>query len=166
MVEEHCQQQLQEGLIEKFAKYSEGLSKSSNIGAAVCPWEKEEEILPLLSEEASGKEVGEEPQKLTTQATNSPLPAPFPDQMHILPKPAAHETHGTPTAKVVPSILSALKNLKKLAVIVETCVTTSNTLAAAHTAWHSGWFGCWFRCGALGHQHFYKLHQFQQPPKA
>ena len=40
VVEEHCQQQLQEGLIENFAEYSKGLSESSDIGAAVCPWEK------------------------------------------------------------------------------------------------------------------------------
>ena len=38
MVEEQCQQQLQEGLIENFVEYSEGLSKSSAIGI-VCPWE-------------------------------------------------------------------------------------------------------------------------------
>ena len=39
-VEEQCQQELQEGLIENFAEYSEGLSESSAIDAAVCPWEK------------------------------------------------------------------------------------------------------------------------------
>ena len=63
MVEEHCQQQLQEGLIKKFAEYSEGLSESSDIGATVYPWEKKEAISPLLIEEGSGKEVVEEPQK-------------------------------------------------------------------------------------------------------
>ena len=84
---EHCKQQLQEELIENFAEYSEGLSESSIIDAAVCPWEKEEEIIPLLSEEGSGKKAGEEPQKPTAQATNNPLPCP--DSMHILPTPAA-----------------------------------------------------------------------------
>ena len=93
MVEEHCQQQLQEGLIKNFAEYSEGLSEFLDVGAAVCPWEKKEAISPLLTEEGSGKEAVEEPQKLnlkplptkldpsaTAQATNSPLPAaPFPD---------------------------------------------------------------------------------------
>ena len=55
MVEENCQQQLQEGLIENFAKYSEGLSESSDIGAVVYPWEKKEAISPLLTEESSGR---------------------------------------------------------------------------------------------------------------
>ena len=52
MVDEHCQQQLQEGLIENFAEYSEGLFESLDIGAAVCPWEKKEVISLLLTEEA------------------------------------------------------------------------------------------------------------------
>ena len=55
MVEEHYQQQLQEGLIENFVEYSEGLSESSDIGATVCPWEKKEAISPLLTEEGSGR---------------------------------------------------------------------------------------------------------------
>ena len=59
MVEEQCQQQLQEGLIENFAEYSEGLFESSAIGAAVYPWEKNS---PMLTEEGSGKDVVEEPQ--------------------------------------------------------------------------------------------------------
>ena len=63
MMEEHCQQQLQEGLIENFAEYSEMLSKSSDIGVVVCPWEKKEAISSLLTKESSGKEVVEEPQK-------------------------------------------------------------------------------------------------------
>ena len=48
-VEEQCQQQ--------------GLSESSYTCAAVCPWEKEEEVTALLTEEGSGKEEGEEPQE-------------------------------------------------------------------------------------------------------
>ena len=50
MVEEQCQQQL--------------LLESSNIGATICPWEKNS---PILTEEGSGKEVEEEPQKLILQ---------------------------------------------------------------------------------------------------
>ena len=50
MVEEQCQQQ--------------GLSESSYTCAVACPWEKEEEITTLLTEEGNGKEEGEEPQKL------------------------------------------------------------------------------------------------------
>ena len=154
-MEKHCKQQLQEELIENFVEYSEGLSESSIIGAAVCPWEKEEEILPLLSEEGSGKEAWEEPQKpilkplptklnpsATAQATNSPLPiAPFPDQVHLMPTPTTHETPETPTIKAIPSTLLALQNFKKLVAIVQTCATTSKTLATAHTVWHNGCLG-------------------------
>ena len=50
MVEEQCQQQL--------------LLESSDIGATVCSWEKN---FPMLTGEGSGKEVGEEPQKLILQ---------------------------------------------------------------------------------------------------
>ena len=89
MVEEQCQRQ--------------GLSESSYTCAAVCPWEKEEEITALLIEEGSGKEEGEEPQELiiqpnpidldpnaTAQPKNNPLPiAPSADQVYILPTPAA-----------------------------------------------------------------------------
>ena len=49
MVEEQCQQQ--------------GLSESSYTCGVVCPWEKEEEITALLTEEGCGKEEGEEPQE-------------------------------------------------------------------------------------------------------
>ena len=90
MVEEQCQQQL--------------LFESSNIGVAISPWEKKEVISPMLIEEGSRKEAGEELKKLIlqpipiklnpnaiSQATKSPLPAaPSPDPMHILPSPAAH----------------------------------------------------------------------------
>ena len=43
MVEEQCLQQLREGLVENF--------ESLDIGVVVFPWEKKEEILPLLSKE-------------------------------------------------------------------------------------------------------------------
>ena len=47
MVDEQCQQKLQEGLIKNFAEYSAGLSESSALGVAVCPWEKNS---PMLNE--------------------------------------------------------------------------------------------------------------------
>ena len=47
MVEEQCQQHL--------------LLEPSDIGATVCPWERH---TALLTEEGSGKEEGEKPQKL------------------------------------------------------------------------------------------------------
>ena len=64
MVEEQCQQQPHQGLIEDFIEMSEGLSESSDTCVVVFPREKEEEITALLAEEGSGKEEGEEPQKL------------------------------------------------------------------------------------------------------
>ena len=149
MVEEQCQQQL--------------LLESSDIGATVCPWEKNS---PMLTEEGSGKEEMEEPQKPTAKATNIPLPAaPSTDQVYTLPTPTAHSNPEAPTIKATPS-LPALQNLKKLVAIVQTFATTSKKMAAAHTAWHSGWIGCRFGFGAPEPRHIHKLHQFQQLPKA
>ena len=143
MVEEQCQQQ--------------GSSESLDICVVVYPWEKKEETLPLLSKEGSGKGAVEEHQEHN-------LPLPPSDSVCILP--AAQPTPEAPTGKATPFTLPALQNLKKLVAIVQTFVTTSKKMAAAHTAWHSGWFGCRFRHGAHGPQHFYKLQQFHQPPKA
>ena len=114
--------------------------------------QQNEAISPLLTEEGSGQEAVEEPQKpnlkplptkldhsATAQATNSPPPvAPFSDQVHILPKLAAHETHGTPTGKVIPSALH-VQYFRKLVASVQTFATTSKTLTTAHVAWHNGW---------------------------
>ena len=121
MVEEQCQQQ--------------GLFESSYICAVVCPWEKKEEILPLLSKEDSGEGAVEEHQE-----HNLHLPSPDLDPVYILP--TAQPTPEAPTGKATPFTLPALQNLKKLVVIVQTFATTSKTLEAAHTAWHSGWFRC------------------------
>ena len=57
MMEKQCLQLLQEGLIENF--------ESSYTGSVFCPWEKKEETIPMLTEEGSGKEEIEEPQKST-----------------------------------------------------------------------------------------------------
>ena len=125
-------------MIKELAEASEELQDAPELGVVYGPWRRKEEILPMLSEEGSGKELGEEPQKPTVQATNSPLPAaPFPDQMHILPKPAAHETHETPTAKAIPSALP-MQYFRKLVAYVQTFAITSKTLAATHIAWHNG----------------------------
>ena len=148
MVEEQCQQK--------------GLSESSYTCVVVCPWEKEEEITALLTEEGSGKEEGEEPQKLilhlnpinldpsaTAQPQNSPLP------VYILQTPAANSKPAAPApkAKSNPS-LPAMQNFKRLVASVQNFVTTSKTMAAAHITWHSGWFGCWFGFGTPEPQHF------------
>ena len=47
MVEEQCQQQPHQGLIEDFIEMSEGFSESSDTCVVVFPREKKEEILPL-----------------------------------------------------------------------------------------------------------------------
>ena len=140
MVEEQCQQH--------------PLLESVDIGATVCPWEKNS---PMMTEEGSGKKVGEEPQKLILQSIPVNLdpsaiaqPKNSPLQVHILSTPAPHATPETPSAKASPSLL--MQNLKKLVASVQAFATTSKTLAAAHTAWHSTWFGCWFKHGAPGPQ--------------
>ena len=112
MVEEQCQQQ--------------GLYESLDICAVVYPWEKKEEILPLLSKEGSGKGAVEEHQEHN-------LPLPPIDSVYILPIPAAHSNPETPTTKATPS-LPMLQNFKKLVANVQTFATTSKTLAATHTA--------------------------------
>ena len=89
MVEEQCQQHL--------------LLEPSDIGATVCPWENP---TALFTKEGSGKEEGEEPQKLilhlkpinldsntTTQATYNPLP------VYIFPTPASNSKPAAPTPK-------------------------------------------------------------------
>ena len=99
--------------------------------------QQKEETSPMLTEEGSGKEEIEEPQKSTVQATNSPLPeAPSPDLVFTLPttQPLPEEPAPATKEKVIPSTLPALQNLKKLVAIVETFVTTSKKMAVAHTA--------------------------------
>ena len=51
MVEEPCLQPPQEGLVENF--------ESSDIGVAICLWEKKEATSPLLTEEGNGQETVE-----------------------------------------------------------------------------------------------------------
>ena len=156
MVEEQCQQQLQEGLIEN--------SESSAISVVVCPWEKNS---PTLIEGGSGKETGEELIKLTLQpipinldpsATAQPRNSPLP--VYILPSLPAQSTPKTHAAKAKANSSLLMQNLKKLVATAQIFATTSNTLAAAHNAWHSGWFGCWFRFGAPEPQQLHQLHQF------
>ena len=97
------QLQLQKGLEEEPAEAPpQELQDVPQLGVVYGPWKKEEAITALLTEEGSGKEEGEEPQKLilylnpinldpfsTAQATKCPLPiAPSTDQVYILPSPA------------------------------------------------------------------------------
>ena len=60
MVEEPCLQQPQEGMVENF---------ESSVGATVCLWDKKEATSPLLTEDSSGQEAGEEPQERILQPT-------------------------------------------------------------------------------------------------
>ena len=81
MVEEQCQQQL--------------LLESSDIGAIVCPWEKNS---PMLTELGSGKEVGEEPQKLILQ----PIPIDLDPSVTAQPKSSPRLEYILPTAQPTP----------------------------------------------------------------
>ena len=85
MVKKQCLQQLQEGLVENF--------ESSDIGAAVYPWEKKEEIPLLLIEKA------------VEEQNNLPLP---PNSIHIIPSPAPQPTPEAPTRKATPISLPTL----------------------------------------------------------
>ena len=67
MVEEQCQQQPHQGLIEDFIELSEGLSESSNMCDVVFPREKKEEILLFITEEGNETKAVEEPKKNVLQ---------------------------------------------------------------------------------------------------
>ena len=137
-----AQLQLQEELKEEPAEAPEELQDAPESCVVYGPWRREEEILPLLIEEA------------VEEHQDHNLPMPPIDSVYILPTPTTHSNPETPTTKATLSTLSALQNLKKLVAFVHTFATTSKTLAAAHIAWHSGWFGCWFGFGAPEPRHF------------
>ena len=148
---EQAQLQPQEELkVESVEAPPEELQDAPQLGIVYGPWKKEEEILPLLSEESSGKEEIEKPQKSTAQTMKCPLPT---DQEYILPSPAPQPTSEAPTTKASLA-LPVLKSLKKLVAFVQNFATTSKTQVAAHVAWHSGWFGCRFGFGASEPRHF------------
>ena len=73
MAEEQCQQQPHQGLIEDFIEFSEGLSESSDMCDVVFPRENQEEILPFITKEGSGKEIVEEPQELVLKPFSTKL---------------------------------------------------------------------------------------------
>ena len=100
MVEDKCQQQPHQGLIEDFIEMSEGLSESSDTCVIVFPREKKEEILPFMTKEGSGHETVEGIQEpiiqpipinlypgAFAQPQNSPLP------VYILPTTSVHTAH-------------------------------------------------------------------------
>ena len=148
VVEEQCQQQPHQGLIEDFIELSEGLFESLDMCAVVFPREKKEKILPFITEEGSGKEAVEEPKNhvlkpfpielnptANAQATYNPLPvALYPEPLHILLIPATQftperigKTEANPSALLV-------HNFRKLVATIQAFATTSKTMAATHTA--------------------------------
>ena len=58
---EQAQRQLQEELKEEPTEAPEELHDAPQLCVVYGPWRRKEEILPMISEEGSGKEVGEEP---------------------------------------------------------------------------------------------------------
>ena len=169
MVEEQCEQQPHQELIEDSIELSEGLTESSDICDVVFPRENQEEIISLLTEEA----VEEHKENIfplppTDSVYILPLPAPqsqpknnpllvppTADQVYILPMPAAQPKPAAPApkGKSNPS-LHAMQNFRRLVASVHAFATTSKTMATAYIAWHSGWFGCGFGFGTPGSRHF------------
>ena len=153
-------------------------------GDTFWPWKKEEQTSALISEEGSGKEIVEDPQKhilqpiptnptANAQDTKYPLPVdPSDDQVYILPTPAEKSNPAAPAPKAKSNPLPAaqpkpqasttkatpsllvLQNIRRLVASVHAFATTSKTMATAYIAWHSGWFGCGFGFGAPGPRHF------------
>ena len=122
---EHAQQQKE--FKEEPVEAPEELQDAPESCVLYGPWRRKEEILPLLTEEGSGKEAMEEHQEHN-------LPLPPIDSMYILPTPAAHSNPKTPTTKATPYALPVLQNFRKLVATTQIFATTSNTLAATHTA--------------------------------
>ena len=156
---EQAQLQPQEELkVELVEAPPEELQDALDSGDTFWPWKKEEQISALITEEGSGKEIVEDPQKHVLQpiptnptanakTTYSPLP------VYILPAANSKPTTPAPKAKSNPSLL-VLQNIRKLVATVQASATTSKTQAAAYIAWHSGWFRCGFGFRAPGPRHF------------
>ena len=143
-----------QGLKEEPAEDPKELQDAPQLCVIYGQWKKEEEILPLLSEESNGKEAREEPQKSTDQPKNSLLPvAPSIDQVYILPV-AQSQHKKAPTTKATSIALPVLQKFKKLVATVRAFATTLKIQAVAYIAWHSGWFGHRFRFGAPEPRHF------------
>ena len=70
LVEEHCNQKMQDKLNESFGDLEEGLSEPSNVLATLQGWRRIEEILPLFNKEGAQEAAKEETPKLNLK----PLP--------------------------------------------------------------------------------------------
>ena len=159
---EQAQMQPKEELkVELVEAPPEELQDAPQFGIVYGPWKKEEQILPLLSEESNGKEIVEEPHKHVLQpiptelnptanakTTYSPLP------VYILPTPAENPKPTTPAPKAHASPSLLVQNIRKLMATSRAFSTTSKTRATAYIVWHSGWLGCRFGVGAPELWHF------------
>ena len=172
---EQAQLQPQDELKMESVEAPEELQDAPESSVNFLPWTKEEHASALISEEGSGKEIVEDPQKhvlqtnptnptttATSQDTKYPLPvAPSVDQVYILPSPAPQPTPATkskpaapaPKGKSNPS-LHVMQNIKEPVAIAQDFATPSKKMATAYIAWHSGWFGCGFGFGAPVPRHF------------
>ncbi|RVW91850.1 hypothetical protein CK203_030202 [Vitis vinifera] len=65
LVEEHCEQSMEEDLIESLRDLDEGLLEPSNLLTTMSHWRRREEILPLFNEEESHKAAKKESPKPT-----------------------------------------------------------------------------------------------------
>ena len=139
---EQAQLQPQKELIVEPAEAPKELQDALESCAVYGPWRREEEILPLLTEEAVEE----------CQDHNLPL-CPI-DPVYILPTPATHSKPEAPAPKAHASPSLLVQNIKKLVTTVRASATTSKTQAAAYIAWHNSWFGCWFGFGAPEPRHF------------
>ena len=140
ILSEQVQLQPQEELkVELVEAPPEELQDAPESGDTFWPWKKEEQISALISEEGSGKEIVEDPQKHVLQpiptnptanakTTYSPLP------VYILPTPAENPkpTAPAPQTHASPSLL--VQNIRKLVANVQDFTTTSKAQAAAYTA--------------------------------
>ena len=73
LVEEHCDQRMQEDLIESFGDLEEGLLEPSYLLATLLPWRRREKILPLFNEEETQRATKEEPPKLILKPLRTEL---------------------------------------------------------------------------------------------
>ena len=116
---EQAQLQPQEELKMESVEAPEELQDAPESSVNFWPWIKEEHTSALISEEGSGKEIVEDPQKhilqpIPTNPTanakityNPLLVAPSDDQVYILPTPAEKSKPATPAPKAKSNPLSA-----------------------------------------------------------
>ena len=123
---EQAQLQPQEELKVELVEALEELQDAPESCVVYGPWKKEEQILPLLIEEA------------VEECQDHNLPLPPIESLYILPTPTAHSNREAPTIKATPFTLHVMQNIIKLVATVRAFATTSKTLAATHVAWHSG----------------------------